>query len=257
MANSKMETVSLEWTYSPKNYFEEPIKTENNQYILEINNGDVRVTMDWVDYNQDSNIRKRLEDEVLAYFRGGQVASYRIFNLSDSSVIQNHSDGKGTIFQEVASELKMEDSVDVILFVLGNIVEDTKSDRMREQREFADLSAKYSDTDDALNAILLSNNASVNDPDNVFVHLYEICEVLKKKFGGEKKARGILRISGTDWSRLGKLSNHEPIKQGRHRGKNFESLRDATEEELKEARQIVKKIIKKYFDFLEGKTSAS
>ena len=257
MANSKLETVSLEWTYSPKDYFEEPIKIENDQYVLEINSGDVRITMDSVVFNQDSNIHKRLERKVLAHFLGCQVTSCKIFNFSGSRVIRNHSNENGAIFLKIEDEVKIQDSADVITQdTHGKTIGDTKSDRMREQREFAGLSAKYSE-DDALEAMLLSNHASVNDPDNAFIHLYEIREILSKRFCGEKNAKEKLMISRADWSRLGKLSNDEPIKQGRHRGKNFESSRDATEEELKEARQIVKNLIKRYIDYLDGESSVS
>jgi len=48
------------------------------------------------------------------------------------------------------------------------------------------------------------------------------------------------------------LANDEPLKQGRHRGRNLEILRDATEDELVEARNFTRELIGKYLDYLEN-----
>ena len=99
--------------------------------------------------------------------------------------------------------------------------------------------------------MLKSYNASVNDPNNELVHLYEIRETLSKKFGGETVTREALGISRNEWSRLGQLANKEPLKQGRHRGKDVGQLRDATEGELKEARTIARALIEAYLKYLD------
>ncbi|PYI80595.1 MAG: hypothetical protein DMF05_05925 [Verrucomicrobia bacterium] len=51
-----------------------------------------------------------------------------------------------------------------------------------------------------------------------------------------------LRITKTDWARLGYLANEAPLEEGRHRGKHSE-LRHATAAELNEARTIARQII--------------
>lgn len=92
--------------------------------------------------------------------------------------------------------------------------------------------------------------ASVKDPDNELVHLYEIGDALAKKFGDAVRAK--LGITRAQWSRFGRLANNEPLRQGRHRGKNAGNLRDATEGELQEARGIARTMIEAYLQFLEN-----
>ncbi len=92
---------------------------------------------------------------------------------------------------------------------------------------------------------------AVNEPNNELVHLYEIRDALSTKFGGENAARTKLAISNANWSRLGQLANSAPLRQGRHRGKKVGELRDATESELKETRNIARNMIEAYFDYLE------
>jgi len=91
--------------------------------------------------------------------------------------------------------------------------------------------------------MLLSYDAGVRDPNNELVHLYEIRDALSTKFGGENSVRAALTITSAQWSRLGQLCNHEPLRQGRHRGKSGEAMRDASEAELAESRSIARAMI--------------
>jgi len=100
--------------------------------------------------------------------------------------------------------------------------------------------------------LLNSYKSAMNDPNNEFVHLYEIRDALSKKFGGENKACKALNISGPQWSQLGNLTNNPSLRQGRHRGKNPGTLRNATVEELTEARNIAFFFVEAYFKYLES-----
>jgi hypothetical protein len=60
-----------------------------------------------------------------------------------------------------------------------------------------------------------------------------------------------LKIDENDWKELGRLCNDEPLRQGRHEGKHFEDLRDATTAELSEAHRIAKNMIDAYLSYLE------
>jgi hypothetical protein len=99
---------------------------------------------------------------------------------------------------------------------------------------------------------LWSYSAGVRDPVNELVHLYEIRDALSVKFGGEIRVRSALAITASQWSRFEQLSNSEPLRQGRHRGKTGETLRDASESELIEARCIARAMIEAYLQYLEG-----
>ena len=74
------------------------------------------------------------------------------------------------------------------------------------------------------------------------------------------EARIALAITSSQWSRLGQLCNDEPLRQGRHRGKTRVALRDASEDELFEARRIACDMIVAYLQYLKNrkvKTSTS
>ena len=86
--------------------------------------------------------------------------------------------------------------------------------------------------------------AAIDEPEIELVRLYEIRDALAKHFGGEHEARKALNLSAGEWSRLGYLANEAPLNQGRHRGKQAGELRDATDAELTEARNIAKGMLK-------------
>jgi hypothetical protein len=133
----------------------------------------------------------------------------------------------------------------------GNIIADSKRDRIERKKDFADLVSTFRPSDATLVSLLQSYDAAVRDPNNELVHLYEIRDALSVKCGGDEEARSALGISSADWSKLGRLCNKEPLRQGRHRGNISVALRDATESELAEARQIARGMIYAYLLYLE------
>jgi len=142
--------------------------------------------------------------------------------------------------------------VDLIYTDSGGITHDTKKERIAKTQRLGELAAKYAQADETAKAIMDSYNGAVDDPNNELVHLYEVWESLSERFGGEALARAALGITKRKRSRLGQLANDEPLKQGRHRGRHSGSLRDATKDELTEARQIAQEMITAYFDYLES-----
>jgi hypothetical protein len=83
------------------------------------------------------------------------------------------------------------------------------------------------------------------------VYLYELRDAIGKRFGGEIGARQELNVPKSDWSKFGRLSNDEPVSQGRHRGKFVGEMRDATEPELVEARSFAKGLLLKFLVYLK------
>ena len=102
--------------------------------------------------------------------------------------------------------------------------------------------------------MLRSYEAAVRDPDDELIHLFEIRDALAAKLGrkAREKARAKLGITRAAWQRLGSLANDAPINQGRHRGEHAGKLRDATRDELEEARQIARGMLQAYLRSLES-----
>lgn len=137
----------------------------------------------------------------------------------------------------------------------GNVIRDTRQERIEERIGLAKLAAHYI-SDDVANALLRSYAAAVNDPRNELVHLYEIRDALACHFGGESPATLAVSVSGAQWSRLGQLANKEPFTEGRHRGKQLRSLRNAPASELSEARDIARRMVQGYLRHLNDKNAS-
>jgi len=250
------DVVILEWNYSPENYFEEDILINRDNYEILISTGKVEARINPEYYEKQNNLRDILHERLNDRFLGAQLFAHKPYELSRASMYRLHPDGRKDITLFVGSCVMTMSVGNVDLVVKdkeGNIVADSKRERIDKKKELAELAEKYSATDALVTFLLGSYNASVTDPENELVHLYEIRDALSKEFSGESRTREILGLSKPKWSRLGKLANNEPIKQGRHRGQSLGALRNATNEELQEARKIASTFIEAYLGYIDNK----
>jgi hypothetical protein len=249
----------FEWTFSPLDYFEEAIEISRQDYTMTIAEGKVHAKVDSETYEADPGMRQRMHDALNDRFLGVQLLTHRPYELLRSTMLREHPDGRRDIFvePEPARIVISAGTVDIQLVDKdGNVIADSKRERIERKMSLAELVSTYRSTDALLPSLLRSQAAAVRDPNNELVHLYEIREALSTKFGGGHTARATLGISATEWSRLGHLCNDEPLRQGRHRGKTGGALRDATEAELAEARSISRGMIEVYLRHLEGLASS-
>ncbi|MBI5675369.1 MAG: hypothetical protein HZC48_06030 [Nitrospirae bacterium] len=247
------DIVVLEWTFSPSNYFEDEIHLKRDEYEMVIANGKVEAKVRSDAYDKNPNMRQELHDALNARFLGAQLLVHKLYELSDASMRRLHPDGRRcmTVFLPAGRISLSSGIVDLVLTDKnGNVVSDSKKDRIKKKQELADLAERHQDP--TTKSLLNSYQSAVNDPNNALVHLYEIRDTLSKKFGGESAACKVLNISNTQWRRLGHLANNEPLKQGRHRGKNPGKLRNATVEELTEARNLARHFIEAYLIYMES-----
>lgn len=247
--------VLLEWTYSPRDFFESAIEIARSDYTVDIAAGAVSARLPASAFDADEGIRQRLHESLVDRMRGIQLLTRKPFQLSKPRLTRIDPDGRRHIFVELEGAVLTLTGglVDItVTDATGKVVRDSKQERIQKKASLADLVAKYSSGDALLKSMLKSYETSTSDANNELVHLYEIRESLSTAFGGETKARTALAISKGDWSRLGQLCNDEPLRQGRHRGKKFASLRDATETELSEVRDIARKMIEGYLHFRDG-----
>ena len=252
------EAVFLEWSYSPSDYFEEKVVLERDTYTMTIEKGMVVARIDPGAYDSQHKMRGQLHELLNDRFRGVQMLTHKPYELSDASMYRLHSDGRKdiTVFPDSLVIKTSVGTPDIIVKDKdGNEVSNSRRERIEKNKSIADLTEKYRSTDDTLASILESYDRAVNDPDNEFVHLYEIRDALASRFGSDNSARSNLGISKADWSKLGRLSNDSSLYQGRHRGKKHGSLRNATESELNDARGIARTMYEAYLNFLERQAS--
>jgi hypothetical protein len=250
----KMEdVVLLEWSFTPKDYFEDAIRIVRDDYEMIIKDGVVEARINPEIYDSEHKMRDALHQSLNDRFLGVQLLTHKPYKLSKASMCRIHPDGRRdvTVFPDSCVMKTTAGNVDLVVKDKdGNVISDSRRDRIEKKKELAELTELYS-SDTVAASLLASYKAAVNDPENELVHLYEIRDALSKLFKGEKPARDALALSTSDWSRLGQLANSEPLKQGRHRGKSAGELRDATESELSEARNIASNFVESYLVYLD------
>ena len=248
------EIVVLEWTFSPPDYFEDRIDLNRDDYEMVIDRGKVEARIRPEVYDTIPSTRDDLHFALNDRFLGVQLLTHKPYELSKASMYRLHPDGRKdiTVFVEPLVVTLSLGAPDIIVKDKdGNVISDSRKDRIEKKKELADLAETYRRIDPTTASLLKSSQAAVNDPNNELVHLFEIRDAVSKKFGGKSAARDALKISSTQWSRFGHLANDEPLKQGRHRGKSPGTLRDATETELMEARNIARRLVEAYLEYLE------
>jgi hypothetical protein len=244
----------VEWTYSSANHFEEPMQFSYEGYELTIQDGKAKAK---ASRQPPPELLDAMHTNLNNRFRGIQLVSHKPYKLSSPSVTCIGADGKGTLSLKLADPVKVSENGDrIIIDKEGNVVSDTKAERISRMRDLSTLAAKYGGSDTVAGKILQSYNNAIDDADNCLVHLYEIRDALAKHFGGEQGARNALKVPKKQWQELGTLANTDPLKQGRHRGEHIAELREATEDELNRAMNIAAKMIEQYLKHLDQNKAA-
>lgn len=245
--------IVLEWKFWPPDYFESPIEIEQDDYIMTIAEGKVEARIDSAIYEANPLMRDALHKALNSRFLGVLLYSHKPFKLENPNMTRLHDDGRKDYFLMVEpGRYKLTGGRADFQYTNkdGIVVVDTKRDRIEEKKAIADLVSKHV-SEDLVLALLRSYEDSVCDPNNELIYLYEIRDALCRKFGNEKGVRDKLGVSSNKLSHFRKLCCSEPLKQGRHRGLTYDSLRDATEAELSEARETSKAMIEGYLRYLD------
>ncbi|MDO8961581.1 MAG: hypothetical protein Q7V02_05740 [Methylophilus sp.] len=251
---SKVIYVQMEWKYSPETYLEEPIQIEFGDGKLDIKNGVAIAVIDPETFQANESIHEILTNMIENRLHAVQIMTHKDFELSKPTRTDIQEDGKKNYFLELEPGV-ITISSGMVDFVLhdkdGNVVSDSKRERLDKQYRFATLVDKHRPLDATLDHMLKSYQQSVKDPNDELVHLYEIRDALSNKFGSKDAAIKTLDVTKAEWDVIGKLANTLPLIQGRHRGQSVGALRDADPTELELARKSVAYLIDKYLDFLE------
>jgi len=250
--------VVLEWKFSPPDYFEGPIDINRDDYVMTISSGMVEAQIKPEMYDKDHSMRDRLHRELNRQFQAVQMLKPEPYDLSKASIRRSHPDGRKdvTILIEPCVITGSTGAPDIIVKDKdGSVISDSKQERLQKMRDWLERVDKCCQYDSLVDSLLDSSCEAVKYPDSELVHLYEIRDAIAKKVEVQPAARNALRMTKSQesqWKRLGELANDPHLKQGRHRGKNLGILRDATEGELNEARDIARNLFKAYLCYLES-----
>lgn len=241
----KVERTELEWIYEPRDYFEAPYRTAISDFGIAIDDGKATATLTAPTESVPPDLEERIRSSIENVFKVRQLQLHKEYSL-EGPRIYNQSDGRRNVTIRVpsASIMVMAGRVDFTLKdAAGNIVRDSKAERINDEVALLDSLAPKLNQSPILRRLFESYSRAVGDPDDELVHLYEIRDALCEHYGGEKPTRTALGIRKGEWQRLGSLANAEPLEQSRHRGKHLQQRRPATDEELKDARELVRKWI--------------
>lgn len=248
-------SVKLEWHYSPDSFLEESLTVNFAGVTVNIENGVATATLKPTEFDKNSSLLDELTQTIENRLKAVQLTEHKSYQLSRPSRIETRDDGSENQIIEVPSvKIEMETGTpDVIVRdTAGRVVTDTRQDRLDRQQRTSDLLDKYRSGYQTLELMLQSYEKSVVDPNNELVHLYEIRDALSEEFQNGHFAQRTLGLTDRDWRELGRLANGSPLRQGRHRGNNAGSLRDATSDELARARSISAGFIEKYLEYLDN-----
>jgi len=246
---SDVDYVLLEWSYTPTDFFEEPVYQWREDCEIHIEGGCVTATVDPDAYDAEHRKRDELHEVVDGYFRAVQIVTHKKYDLSKAGMSRVYPDGRrgASIFAEPAVIRFSGGSVDFMeRDAAGNVVVDTKRERMEHERALGGAFARLRPVNPLLRKLLDSYQVAVADPDDELVHLYEIRDALGAHFGSASAAQKALGIKKAEWGLLGRLACAEPVQQGRHRGEHLVPLRKATADELREARALARGLIEAY-----------
>lgn len=192
---------------------------------------------------------KEIEDVIVSALSARMVLTHQDFKLEGVRIRQDRPDGSAStsVTLQGVALIATAGSVDVIQTdSTGRVVKDTRAERIATHQSFIALISNVGRKNPTLRQLMESYRAAVSDPKDELVHLYEIREALARHYVSEANALSQLGIAKSKWKRLGILSNVEPIRQSRHRGKHLPSIRPATSEEMNEARQIARELIENF-----------
>jgi len=243
--------VQLEWKYTPKSYFEEPIQISSEGFELSIYDGVALAKIDPLFHAKNPEIKENLTNLIASKLHAVQIMSHVDFTLSKPRHSDLRKDGRKNIF--LAAVMTMSGVCTGNLVIRdkdGNIISDSKQDRLDKQKWFAEAIDKHRKVDGTLDQMLKSYHMAVKDPNNELVHLYELRDALSARFGKQNAIRH-LGITDKEWDVIGDLANKRPLKEGRHRGQSAGVLRPAEKNELELARKAVLNLVEKYLIYLE------
>lgn len=251
---SEVEATEVRWFFRPADLFEVAVAVPLAAFEALFSNGEVIVRLSEPTSNISEGTLRQMQKAVEGILNFRTLLAHRPHTLSGPTIFQRYRGGRADAEVHVCG---LEEDAHVGLIEdaevrdqNGEVVFNSRSERIAQQTTLLTRASRHLGHDATLQALTKSYSEAVKDPANELVHLYEIREALSVKFGGEMATLSALGLSSSAWSRLGQLSNNEPLRQGRHRGKTGGALRDATDAELSEAREIARAMIEAYLGHL-------
>lgn len=241
----------LKWDYTPPDFFEESIQIDVETGRITLEKGLARGTFAASEYARGAEFWDEMHERLRQEFTSQQVLVHKTFTLPKPKMTREHTDGRidqmifGTTFK---SKIQVYSSDITIRDAEGNVIQDSRAERLEERRDFREKVARFVPNHPELAQMLESFRMSVEDEQNCFLHLHEITDALTKVFGNQSTAKSTL--GKIPWNTLGKLANSDANTASRHRGK-LAPLVPVSDTQLDEGRFCAQQLIQAYVEHLE------
>lgn len=217
-----------------------------------VDDGTVLATLPMLAGETQSPLRSQVEFRVDLLFLGVQIATHEECQLDQTSVSMLHDDGSRVHIIECKPAMICFTCrrADITCTQSDGTVMDMRRERVQRKHRLSRAAASFGSKYEVLARMLRSYRSAIADKEDELIHLYEVRDSLSSAFGSKSNALRKLEMPESDWKRLGQLCNDLPLRQGRHRGCVKQPIRDASDEELKEARCLAVSFIELYINYL-------
>lgn len=240
---------TLEWSYSPAGLIDGLLEFEKFGGSVVAAGGRVTADFDEQVYRADATLADKLLVAIQARLAPAQRRLQQAVEFSHPPTLTvAHSDGKREIFLECSASVSISDHLEIQIIRNGVVIEDSEQERIERESRQALLLESHSD-DLILARILASHRNSLRDPDNEFVHLYEIWDALESKFLKRHQVADALKIEFSKFGQFQAVCNR-PTSASRHRGTADGALRQPSPAEYELARSIAWELVMGYAEWL-------
>lgn len=246
-----MEKTTIQWTYSPADYFPGEVSFDTDRASLKIHEGKITATLKTPSEALSDQLVASVRSSVEDLFIARQLRDFKEYKIEGYSVHNETADGKRHVrvfLQSAAFIITSGEAHAIVTDASGRVIHDSRAEQIGEVLKFAPMIASRKN-DNLSEWILRRLQAAISDKNNELVYYYDILDAIMTKFGGIRGACSNLSIEKKTWSRIGYLANKAPLLEGRHRGLHFKTIRKATEDEISEARKHILEIVNSYLKF--------
>jgi hypothetical protein len=247
--------IEAKWTFEPKDCFESTQRFEPRPgIVITIEPGSATAELAGASGGQELRVRiAEAEALVRDLLTGASLLDRVPFELRSGPLIVYSPEGTASHHALlVGTELTTQiGRVDFVYSNAEGVVRDTKKDRIERKHQLSTLIAKHRSSDPTLGRMLDGIDAARRDRADELVHLGVVFEAFQTRVRASDFAT--FKSHETACERLRILCNDSRLRQGRHRGLTPEQpLRDATQDELDEARTLAQRLVEAYLEWLDS-----
>ena len=257
-AHSEPPRVTLEGTYTPPDYLEEPVTVERPEYTTTIKKGRIQVVFHDPEPSPNQERRFAIAREVSQVFQSHMVFTLRPWEITSLTLHCRYPDGREGVSINVSAPgaTGALGKVDIVTKDADdNVITDTRAERLADARVFESQRLRHAE-DPLLENLIASFRRAVADPADRMTHLYEIRDALQRRFETKRGAKDALGLTDAEWGDLDDITNNQPIEESRHRGR-YLVRRPATEDEHNRVFAVARRMIRAYLDHLDRSSTAT